>query len=96
MTVEQGASYALCQRPRLLDAVCDPGAVAHDSWEGDLTPRLEACSSGAQRFLLSRFGLQGCLLDTSTAPRLLHVTFTVIDSTGLIGTATRCDLPQHE
>lgn len=89
VAVEQGTAYALCPRPRPLDVVCDPGAEAYDAWEGDLTPRLEACSTSQQRFLVSRFGVRGCALNTSAAPAELFVTFTVRDSTGLEGSATR-------
>ena len=61
--------------------VCDEGADAWDSTEGNLTPWVEVCSAEGRDHRLDRVGLEGCFIDTST-PGVYNITFSVADSVG--------------
>ena len=59
LTLPQGTAYALCPTPTPTSAICDRGATASDSLDGDLTSLIEACdTSGARSALPSHSMLQ--------------------------------------
>jgi len=92
IVIEQGASYGLCPQRRPLSLVCDAGATALDSIEGVMTSRVEACSSASNRYRVSRFGLQGCRINTTAAPQDMSIRFSYHDSAAVVYSVTRCDL----
>ena len=52
LTVPQGTAYALCPTPPPTSAICDRGATASDSLDGDLTSLIEACDTSTARSVL--------------------------------------------
>ena len=63
------------------ERVCDEGADAWDSIEGNLTALVEACSEESNVHHINEDGLEGCFIDTST-PGIYNITFSVVDSVG--------------
>ena len=53
LTIPQGTAYALCPTPTPTSAVCDRGATASDSLDGDLTSLIEACDTSTARSVLA-------------------------------------------
>ena len=90
VVLEQGTPYGPCPQPRPFQMVCDLGASAVDPIDGVLTTRIEACSSTKNRYRYSKFGLQGCRLDSNIAPQDTTLRFSVVDSAGVETSVTRC------
>ena len=108
--VKRGVAYAAC-RPGQEDseaAPCESGAVASDAEDGDLTGAVITCppdgclSYGCPRHSFVNKGIQGCGVDTVTAPvgTEVAVTFLVWDrgqppqrahATRLIRVVSPCD-----
>eukprot|EP00210_Caulerpa_lentillifera_P009642 g9198.t1 len=67
---------------------CDPGAIAIDSIEGNLTEKIEACSKDFNTNYFSNVGLDGCNI-TTDVPGIHNITFTIKDSLGVVASALR-------
>lgn len=69
--IPQGVRYTTCwlYNGSTVD-VCDPGVVAKDAEDGNLTPRVLACSpAGAEAFRFFRVGIRGCEINTEQPGR---------------------------
>ncbi|KAK3275279.1 hypothetical protein CYMTET_16578 [Cymbomonas tetramitiformis] len=88
ITVNLGDYYVPCGKYYPAGAVCDSGATATDSLDGDLTERVTVCETETETNRYSVRGLNGCLLDTQT-PGLYNLTFAVTNSAGLRTVAVR-------
>ncbi|KAK3279832.1 hypothetical protein CYMTET_12304 [Cymbomonas tetramitiformis] len=89
VTVSEGQTYVACSTDSPLDAVCDSGALASDTLDGDLTASVTACATeeAANRFNVR--GVTGCGVDAASPPGVYHLTFAVSNSAGLTATAQR-------
>ena len=74
--VVQGTPYGKCPTSGINPFMCDQGATAFDTVDGDLTPWVQACAPG---FHFSEHGLQGCGIDTSVVGDYT-VTFSILGS----------------
>ncbi|KAK3237339.1 hypothetical protein CYMTET_52578, partial [Cymbomonas tetramitiformis] len=89
VTVAQGEVYAACPAEgRRLDLVCDQGAAAIDLLDRDLTARVLACSPDGITAQFANAGVSVCGVDTHT-PGVYAVNFSVSNSLGLVGVASR-------
>lgn len=79
-----GGGYAKCFEGLPVLALCDGGAVAHDSIDGDLTPYVKACGRNFRKE-----GLAGCAISGADYPGSFEVTFSVTDSNGRTATVIR-------
>ena len=76
--VEIDASgYAKCAEGLTVSALCDRGATAIDSTDGDLTPFVMACGLNFQKE-----GLAGCEINGAESAGMYEITFDVTDSAG--------------
>lgn len=74
--VMQGKPYGPCEADAPLSRVCDRGARAFHTVQGDLTENVLVCSDGDKNWLFSDDGVRPCQVDTDT-PGIYTVTFTV-------------------
>ncbi len=88
VTLAQGANYGGCPSPRPLSLVCDLGATGADSIEGDLTARVEACSTATVHYYFADVGLRGCGLSTAVGGTF-YIVFSVANSLGLYANVSR-------
>eukprot|EP00854_Cymbomonas_tetramitiformis_P000945 gene945-1462_t len=88
ITVNEGDYYGPCGLSYPAGAVCDHGATATDSLDGDLADHITACETETETNLFKVRGLSGCPLDTRT-PGLYNITFAAANSAGLRAAAVR-------
>ena len=92
MQVPVGSPYSACPGDGTVGTPgtpCDPGAVATDAEDGDLTPLVTACAPwGVFTRRFDRAGVSGCNIDTSV-PGKHTVWFRVADSSRRVVTANR-------
>eukprot|EP00959_Pyramimonas_sp_CCMP1952_P310470 6497680-Pyramimonas_sp.AAC.1 len=62
--------------------VCDRGATARDTVDGDLTRRVLACSPDGKTNRFSERGVKGCGINTSV-PGVYTIVFEVFNSAGM-------------
>ena len=71
VVVVQGTAYSACPIPRPMSLLCDLGAQAVDSVDGDVTTHIEACQKG---YRFKQHGLRGCSINTDV-PGTYNITF---------------------
>lgn len=102
VTLAAGDTYAACGEGAPLSALCDRGASANDAEDGALTARVEVCAAAgaapSRAYFFAQYGLSSCARafpGNVTAsgvwrvPGTFRVNFTVRDSAGAVGSATR-------
>ncbi|KAK3274903.1 hypothetical protein CYMTET_16937 [Cymbomonas tetramitiformis] len=90
VSVKQHSEYRECREGEELNSggelLCEPGATANDTEDGDLTARVLACppesclGSGCAGHEWQTKGLQGCLNTSAAVGTIFEVVFLVFDS----------------